>query len=166
MIKRNKLEAFSLIEILVVIVIVSILTAIAVKGYRLFKVQAYNNIALYDLKNLISDELTYYGVEEKFIGFSPSDIKPNGIVVVGDFTHKYISDEVKAVAKVSSNGNYANFCTKHKMGTLIYGYQTENDLIYYKESQQNYEIQVSDCPNATENDDFSGWKTLSQKQLN
>ncbi|TCK03847.1 prepilin-type N-terminal cleavage/methylation domain-containing protein [Phorcysia thermohydrogeniphila] len=157
-------DGFSLLELLIIIVIIGILTTIAVNGYRLFKIRAYNNNALYDLKNLINDELAYYGVEQKFVGFSPSDVSSNGIVVIGNFTHKYVSDEVRAVAKVSSSGDYANFCTKHKMGTLIYGYQTENDTIYYKESQQGYELQASDCPDATENDDFSGWKVLSQKE--
>jgi prepilin-type N-terminal cleavage/methylation domain-containing protein len=155
--------AFSLLELLITLTIIGILTALTATGYRIFKIRAYNNTALYDLKNLINDELAYYGINQKFVAFSPSDISSNGIVVIGDFTHKYVSDEVRAVAKVSSSGDYANFCTKHKMGDLIYGYETESDMIYYKESQQGYELQASDCPDATENNDFSGWKVLSQK---
>jgi len=154
---------FSLLELLIIIVIIGILTTIAVNGYRIFKLRAYNNSALYDLKNLINDELAYYGINQHFVAFNPSDISQNGVVVIGDFIHKYVSNDVRAVAKVSTNGDYANFCTKHKMGDLIYGYETESDIIYYKESQQGYELQTSDCPDATENNDFSGWKVLSQK---
>jgi prepilin-type N-terminal cleavage/methylation domain-containing protein len=154
-------DGFSLIELLIIIIIIGLLTSIAINSYRIFKIRAYNNAALYDLRNLINDELAYYGIKQEFVGFTPADITSNGIVVKDGFTHRYVSNEIRAVAKV--NGNYANFCTKHKMGDLIYGYETESDMIYYKESQQGYELQASDCPDATENNDFSGWKVLSQK---
>ena len=159
MVRRS---AFSLLELLITLTIIGILTALTA-SYRIFKIRAYNSSALYDLKNLINDELTYYGIEQKFVAFTPSNISQNGIIIIGGFTHKYVSNDVRAVAKVSTNGDYANFCTKHKMGDLIYGYETESDIIYYKESQQGYELQASDCPDATENNDFSGWKVLSQK---
>jgi len=155
--------AFSLLELLLVMVVIGILTGIVINGYRIFKLRAYNSSALYDLKNLINDELAYYEVEQKFVAFSPADANQKGVIVVGGFTHTYVSSKIRAVAKVNPSGDYANFCTKHLMGDLIYGYESENDVIYYKKSQQGYELQTSDCPDATENNDFSGWKVLSQK---
>jgi len=160
---KEKKVGFSLLELLLVTTIMGILTAIAISGYRLFKLRAYNNSALYDLKNLINDELAYYEVEQKFVAFSPADANQKGVIVVGEFTHTYVSSKIRAVAKVNHNGDYANFCTKHLMGDLIYGYESENDVIYYKKSHQGYELQTSDCPDATENNDFAGWKVLSQK---
>jgi len=157
-------RGFTLIELIVVIAIISILTVIAVYGFNYMKTNAYNSTALYDLKNLIDDELSYYAIHQKYVGFRVEDITARGIVKIGDFEHRYVSKGVRAVSKVSSIGDYANFCTKDKLGDLIYGYQTETGLIYYRKSSKGYLLQNSDCPDATENDDFVGWKVLSQKK--
>lgn len=156
-------RGFTLIELLIVIAIISILTTIAIYGFNYMKTDAYNNTALYDLKNLIDDEFSYYAIHQKYVAFGVEDATERGIIRVGDFEHKYISDGVRAVSKVSSVGDYANFCTKHNLGDRIYGYQSETGLIYYKESSKGYKLQNGDCPDATENDDFSGWKVLSKK---
>jgi len=156
-------RGFTLIELIIVIVIISILAAIAVYSYGYVKTRAYNSTALYDLKNLIDDELSYYAIHQKYVAFGVEDATDRGIIKVGDFEHRYISDGVRAVSKVSSVGDYANFCTKHERGNLIYGYQSETGLIYYKKSSKGYNLQNSDCPDATEDDDFKGWEILSAK---
>jgi len=162
----EKIKAgFSLVELLIVIVIIGILTSISVLIYSKYKVYAYNSSALYDLKNLINDELSFFSIKQHFVSFSVSDINQDGTVKVDGFEHKYISKYIRATSK--TDGNYANFCTKHDMGNKIYAYQSETDTIYYKTSQQGYKLQDSDCPNATSGNDFSpekGWKILAQSK--
>ena len=157
-----KTKAFSLLEVLITLVIISIVTAIAIGVYKHYKTTTRNTLALYDLKNLINDELSYYSINQEFVSFSPSNATQRGIIKMGNFEHRYLSNEISAVAKTS--GGYANFCTKHKLGNKIYGYQSENDMFYWKKSPIGHQLQDSDCPNATPNDDFSGWHVLAQKR--
>ena len=155
-------RGFSLLEILIALVVIGILTAIIVPNYLSYKLQAYNNNALYDLKNLIEDELSFFASTQQFVAFSVNNVTSNGIVKVGNFEHRYLSKDIRATAKV--NGEYANFCTKHKWGDKIYGYESETDTFYCKQSQQGYELQDSDCPEATGNNDFTGWEVLAQSK--
>ncbi|ADY73489.1 hypothetical protein Dester_0849 [Desulfurobacterium thermolithotrophum DSM 11699] len=161
---KIKNEGFTLIELLIVITVISILFSISIVSYRLFRINAYDNNALYDLKNLINDELSYYSINQNFIAFSTFNITSENVVKVGEFEHRYLSKNIKAVAKVYRD--YANFCTKHKMGDKIYAYQSETDTIYYKKSFQGYELQDLDCPNATPNNDFPSpvWIILAQSR--
>jgi hypothetical protein len=106
--------------------------------------------------------LAYYSISGEFASFSVNNATQNGIVRVNGFEHKYLSQGIRASAKV--NGNVANFCTKHTYGNKIYAYQSENDMIYWKKSSIGHPLQDDDCPDATPNNDFVGWHTLAQKQ--
>jgi prepilin-type N-terminal cleavage/methylation domain-containing protein len=155
-------QGFTLVELLITIVIIGILSSIAIASFKLYKTSARNTVALHDLKCLINDELAYYSITQKFASFSVNNATQNGIVKVNGFEHKYLSEGIRASAKV--NGNVANFCTKHTYGNKIYAYQSENDMIYWKESPIGHQLQDSDCPNATPSNDFTGWHILAQKQ--
>jgi len=157
-------RGLTLIELLIVIIIIGLLASFAIQSYRAYKIRAYNNNALYDLKNLINDELSYFSINQRFAGFSVSNSTPNGIIRTDNFEHRYLSKDIRAVGKV--NGNYANFCTKHKWGDKIFAYQSETDTIYWKKSQVGYELKDSDCPNATSDNDFPPpeWQVLAQSR--
>jgi len=157
-----KKRGFSIIELLIAIFIISLLSLIVLSNYKNYQIMVRNKTALYDLKNLINDEISHFAINQNFVSFSVSNVTQRGIIIVNGFEHKYLSKHIRATAKV--NGKYANFCVKHTYGNKIYAYQSENDMIYWKESPKGHELQDSDCPNATPNDDFSGWHVLAQKR--
>ena len=157
-------RAFTLLELLIVLVIISILTAIIIPKFHLMKTVSRNSLALYDLKNLIKSELAYYSTYFKFAPFEISDIQPNGIIQKDYFYFKALSKEVLAIAKTDSTNNYLILCTKHTYGDKIYCYESDKDAIFYKESQIGYALNDDDCPNATSNWDCAlpDWKPLSK----
>jgi prepilin-type N-terminal cleavage/methylation domain-containing protein len=157
-------KAFSLLELLIVLIIISILTAIVIPKFKLMKTISRNNLALYDLKNLESAELSYFATYFEFAAFNTTDIQPNGIIRKGNFYFKAMSKDVLAVAKTDPTQNYLNICTKHNLGDKIYCYESDKDAIFYKESPIGHELTEDDCPNATSNWDCAppDWKIISQ----
>jgi prepilin-type N-terminal cleavage/methylation domain-containing protein len=154
-------KGYTLLELLIALAIIGILAGFAIAFYNRYKLATYNNIALYDLRNLIEDELAYEAIHQTFVGFGVEDAV-NGKIVIGDFSHKLLSPDVRAVVKFSQY--YANMCTKHTLGDRIYGYETDTGTIYYKKSQPGYALQDDDCPNATSEIDFKaskGWYPLN-----
>jgi prepilin-type N-terminal cleavage/methylation domain-containing protein len=161
--KVRYIRAYTLLEILIALAIIGILAGFSIAFYNRYRINTYNNIALYDLRNLLEDELTYQAVYQSFVGFGVEDAE-NGKIVIGYFSHKLLSPDVRAVVKVSSEKNLANMCTKHTLGNRIYGYETDTGTIYYKKSQPGYALQDDDCPNATSEIDFKaseGWYPLN-----
>ena len=156
-------KAFSLLELLLVIVIISVLLGLSIPIYRKYTIQVENNKALYDLKNLISAELAYFSQYLKFQAFNKTHIQSNGDIIKGDFVFKSLSKDVVAIAKVSANGAYMNLCVKSIKGNKIFCYESDKDRIFYKKSYISYELNESDCPNATANWDCSppSWKPLN-----
>ncbi len=66
-------KAFTLIEVLVTLTIVSILTAIALPQYNAYKRQAFDMRALSDLRSVAIAEEAYFMQTEKYISCDTSD---------------------------------------------------------------------------------------------
>lgn len=60
-------SGFSLLEILIVLTIVSILTAVALPQYNDYKKQAFDSRALSDLRNVAISEEAYFMQSEKYL---------------------------------------------------------------------------------------------------
>lgn len=142
-------KAFTLAELLIALAIIAILTAIAIPIYGRYKLTTYNQVAVYDLKNLMSGELAYFSQKLKFASFNASNIQPNGVVVAGDFYFKALSKGVTAIAKTDSSGTYLNLCVKHYLGNHIYCYESDRDSIFYTDSPVGHQLTEDDCPDAT-----------------
>ena len=73
----KKEVGFTLIELLVSIGIISILAAIAISQYQRYRVQAYDSVAMSDLKSAII-EIENYFVENDIYPANYSDLLANG----------------------------------------------------------------------------------------
>lgn len=63
-------SAFTLLEILIVLTIVSILTAVALPQYNDYKRQAFDSRALSDLRNVAISEEAYFMQAERYLDCS------------------------------------------------------------------------------------------------
>jgi type IV pilus assembly protein PilA len=58
--KRNKVQGFTLIEIMIVIAIIGVLAAIAIPQFSLYRVRSFNAAAQADLKNAATAQEAYF----------------------------------------------------------------------------------------------------------
>ena len=65
-------QGFTLLEILIVLTIVSILTAVALPQYNDYKKQAFDSRALSDLRNVAISEEAYFMQTEKYLACNGS----------------------------------------------------------------------------------------------
>ena len=73
--KRPSRSAFTLIELLIVVVIIGILAAIAIPKFSATKEKAYIAAMKTDLRNLISAEEAFFADSVKYITFDTTKIK-------------------------------------------------------------------------------------------
>lgn len=78
---RNK-RAFSLVEIMVAIAIISILSGIAIGGFRFYIKKAYNVTIKHDLKNFIIIQKDFYTENNRYHG-TDGDYIQGGDTVTG-----------------------------------------------------------------------------------
>jgi prepilin-type N-terminal cleavage/methylation domain-containing protein len=90
--KRHKLqetEAFTLLELMVVLAVIAILSAIAVSLMVSAKKSAYEITAKHDLQNFAKAEEMYYTENNAFLGNVGQSVRNDGIAsdfVLADFT--------------------------------------------------------------------------------
>jgi len=140
-------KAFTLIELLIVIAIIAILTAIAIPKYQQYKVNARNSVAQTDLQNLMSREELYMIRKGKYVAFSPTDIDSTGTIVKGDFVYQFVSKDDVAVAKTDKDQKDYTLCVKNTKGDKMFYYSTTTGKIRFIKKPIGYVITDNDCPN-------------------
>ena len=59
-------KGFTFVEILIVVLVLSVLAAIAIPMFQSYRTKAYNSAALSDLKNVRTVLETYYAEHERY----------------------------------------------------------------------------------------------------
>jgi prepilin-type N-terminal cleavage/methylation domain-containing protein len=101
-------RAFTLIEMLITMTILSILTAIALPQYNSYKKQAFDMRALSDLRSVAIAEEAYFMQEEKYL-----DCSGSGCLELPGMTA--VSKGVELSVTISDEGFLAN--SYHPMGS-------------------------------------------------
>lgn len=131
-------KGFTLIELLIVVIIVAILAAIAVPGYKGMVIRAARSEAKTVLLDIISLEEQYYAENNNYVtGNSTSALR----TALNGFNPGLDSD-LKYDYSVTVNGTNFNATATPKAGTVVWG-----DANFY--INQDYVKNTSDPANVT-----------------
>ena len=66
MLRKEKEQGFTLIELMIVVAIIGILAAIAIPQFAAYRAKAFNSSAQADLRNMMTAEEAYYASETEY----------------------------------------------------------------------------------------------------
>ncbi len=87
--KKNNQTGFSLIELLLVVAIVGIISAIAVPNFLRAKVAAENAAAISDLRRMSSEQIAFYTQKQRYARLDELNAQTNG--TLGTWNAPYIN---------------------------------------------------------------------------
>jgi prepilin-type N-terminal cleavage/methylation domain-containing protein len=89
MMKKNNQTGFSMIELLLVVAIVAIVSAIAVPNFLRAKVAAENAAAISDLRRMSSEQVAFYTQRQRYARLDELNAQTNG--TLGTWNAPYIN---------------------------------------------------------------------------
>jgi prepilin-type N-terminal cleavage/methylation domain-containing protein len=111
---------FTLVELLVVVAIIGILSAIAVQALSRYRQQAYDAAAIHDLANAVKAEEAYYATYQTYISFTASG--PTSVAV----PQTAVSGTV-TISVVGDNASFEGTATSSRGSGKIYRYDSISD---------------------------------------
>ena len=163
-------RGFTVVELLIVILIISILTAISYPMFTKYKIRAYNAAALSDLKAVYTTELAFYSTYQEFVQISTANITPSGRIFINVvlldgnnavFDYNPLSAHVLASSKVDASRTSLVLVTKNTIGTKYFAQDNDFDVVRTKPGVPGQPLQDADVPASTPNqDDLVGWDNL------
>ncbi len=118
-------KGFTLVELLVVVAIIGILSAIAIPAFNKYRVKSYNSIAKSNIRNLIDVEEAYYAGYQTYHSYACED----GNVTDGNDMNFVCSANVFVHATVTSTGEVWTGTAYHIKGNITYKYNSSEGKI-------------------------------------
>ena len=116
-------RGFTLVELLTVVSIVGILSAIAIPQFSEYRARAYDARAESDLRNLVSSEEAYYSIHEAYAACRDARCESPGLP---GFER---SDGVAISSTLLEGGAGFSATSQHSKGTKVYNYSSINGKI-------------------------------------
>ena len=148
-------SGFTLIELLIVIAIIAILAAIAIPQFAKYRVRAFNQAALSDLRRVVMTEELYASDNGSFLYLRTRGYwAPTGTVTLWD-KHNRRADKINLSKGVylyirTDRGVYSTYTavTKHKAGNAYFGAEPDASGYFYdkKTTYIGKRLRNRDCP--------------------
>lgn len=172
-------RGFSLIELLIVISVISVLMAISLPQFVVYRQRAFNAAALSDLNNLqksegsMASDWSEFGLSTNTGGLVAGH--GNGLILTGPgastdgvagtrfFLEISLSSNVSMVANTdAATGMSFTILSKHFNGMRIYGADSDVSGTYFQISATGLSLAGSgiNIPSVSNNFDFAGWSLL------
>ena len=161
--KRSE-SGFTIIEILVVVAIIGILTAIAIPSYNSYRQKAFNAQTVGDIYHINLFETQFFNDNKVYEAISIADKQADGLisknVTLADssvvlFEIRSLSLNVKVAAKVDGSKQTIVIGAKHDASTTLLALDI-HDNQYRKKTIANA-FAISDLPPSTSANDLTSW---------
>lgn len=166
-------KGFTLIELMIVIAILGVLTAIAIPQFSAYRMRSYNSAALSDLWNYKLAEESFFN-DHRVFGYSTNGGAAGGLALVTgpdnantmvsngtNGSHFGLSNGVLLYGVVDGAGTAYNVTTKHTSGDKLFGADSDTTSIFWLASTPGTPLVVADTPVAvTPGSEFGVWNNL------
>ncbi len=166
----NKQSGFTLIEIMIVVAIIGILSAVAIPSYQSYREKANNSQTLADVYHLYLFENSFFDDHLEYVPLLTTDKQSNGVVSKNItlansdtelFEIRNLSMDVQIAATVGNNNQTVIVGAKHQASPIVIATDLEAKDGYHKKEISGAFSQAS-IPAATTANDLTSWE-LYQK---
>lgn len=156
---------FTLIEIMLVVAIIGILTAIAIPVYSSYREKANNSLAMTDVYHLFLFENQFFNENSEFVPVAETDKQANGLISknvtlkngsAALFEIRSLSPKTQLAVNADSSLQTIVAGGKHVGSTMILALDLDTNDGYHQQSSAGA-FTASDLPAATNGNDLSSW---------
>lgn len=158
---------FTLIELMIVIAIIGILSAIAIPSYNSYRQKAYTANSVAEVHHLFLFENNFFNQFNEFVPVASSDKNGTGTVskavtlLNGDtatFEITGMALDIEVTAKTGNSHQTVTVGGKHQASNYIIAIDLDAASTGFRKKTKASAFSDSDIPVATTSDDLSSWQ--------